>query len=103
MLLSTEQQALVAQLLKKQDQPADCFQLISSNAKTRSFGKFFEDNGLIAIQDETVAFNPAFFVQAHKNGITDEAGVLTDQGEAMSQETIEETYKFLRAMILYAS
>lgn len=103
MILSTEQQALVAQLLKKQDQPADCFQLISSNAKTRAFGKFFETNKLITVGDGTVEFNPAFFVQAYRNGITDEAGALTDQGDEMSQQTIEETYRFLRAMILFAS
>jgi hypothetical protein len=99
MILSYEQQALLAQLIIKQDQPEECFSLVSSNAKTNAFGRFFEKNGLIVIRDNQVELTPAFFVQAHKNGVTDEAGELTDDGTEMSKQTIEETYRFFRAML----
>lgn len=103
MILSTEQQALIAQLVKKQSQPAECFQLISSNAKTRAFGEFFVDSGLIKMGADEIEFTPAFAVQAYRNGITDDTGELTEDGKKLSQQKIEETYRFLREMLSYVS
>lgn len=103
MILSNEQQTLVAQLVIKQDQPAECFGLISSNAKTRSFGQLFEKHKLVRINEDTVDLLPAFFVEAHRNGVTDENGNLTEDGEAMSKETIEESFRFFRALLLASS
>jgi len=103
MILSKEQQALIAQLIIKRDQPEECFSLVRSNAKTYSFGRFFEKNGLLSIDVDSVTLNPALFVQAYRNGITDEAGELTDEGTKMSQQSIEETYRFLRVMLSGAS
>lgn len=103
MILSKEQQVLVAQLAIKQKQPAECFGLISSNAKTRSFGQLFEKHKLIKLNEDTVDLLPAFFVDAHRNGVTDESGNLTEYGEELSKNTIEETYRFFRAMLLASS
>lgn len=103
MMLSKEQQVLVAQLVEKQQQPAECFGLISSNAKTRSFGQLFEKHKLVKLNKDTVDLLPAFFVDAHRNGVTDESGHLTEYGEELSKGTIEETYRFFRAMLLASS
>lgn len=94
---------LVAQLVIKQQQPAECFGLISSNAKTRSFGQMFEKHKLVKLNDDTVDLLPTFFVEAHRNGVTDESGNLTEYGEELSKSTIEETYRFFRAMLLASS
>jgi len=103
MFLSNEQQTLVAQLVLKQDQPAECFGLIHLNAKTRAFGDQFVKHGLITIAETSVELLPKFFTEAHRNGITDESGNLTEDGEGMSKETIEETFRFFRAMLLASS
>jgi hypothetical protein len=103
MMLSNEQQVLVAQLVKKQQQPAECFGLISSNAKTRSFGQLFEKHNLVKLRDDTVDLLPAFFVEAYRNGVTDDSGNLTDYGEELSNSVVEETYRFFRAMLLASS
>jgi hypothetical protein len=103
MILSTEQQTLVAQLVIKQDQPEECFGLIGSNAKTRSFGQLFEKHKLVKINKDTVDLLPAFYVAAHRNGVTDEHGNLTEDGEALSKNNIEETYRLFRAMLSVVS
>jgi hypothetical protein len=103
MKLSSEQRTLVAQLVKIQEQPDECFTLIHTNAKTRAFGRLFSENGLIALGDDSVELLPAFFVEAHRNGVTDESGDLTEEGEADSVTKIEETYKFFKVMLAAVS
>lgn len=103
MILSHAQQVLAAQLVKVQDQPALCFDIISTNSKTHAIGKLFQSKKLISIGDESVELLPEFFVQAHLNGITDESGILTDDSEELAQEQIEETYRLFRAMLSVVS
>ena len=98
-MLSPEQQVLVAQLIKKQGQPDECYLLIKQNAKTRAFGQLFEQQRFVVVKNDTVELTPALFVQAHMNGITDDAGLLTEEGESMAQQIIEETFKFFRTLI----
>ena len=99
MRLSHAQQVLVAQLVKVQQQPALCFDIVSTNTKTQAIGKLFQDKKLIQIGDDSVELLPEFFVQAHFNGITDESGMLTDDSEELAQEQIEENYRLFRAML----
>lgn len=103
MILSHEQLVLVAQLVTQQEQPVECFMLISTNAKTNSFGRVFEENGLILIGEEEVELLPEFFEQAERNGVIDESGQLTEEGEELSQQVIEESFRFIKSMLAYVS
>lgn len=103
MILSHEQLVLVAQLVTKQTQPVECFVLVSTNAKTITFGQVFEKNNMLKITDDEVTLLPEFFDVAERNGIVEETGTLTEVGEKLSQETIQEKFQLFKVMLTYVS
>ena len=103
MILSEDQSTLVAQLVAKQDEPLECFKLIHTNAKTIAFGQLFSRRGLITLSDESVELNSEFFETAKANGLIDDTDQLTERGQELSQQTIEESFKLFRVMLSVVS
>ncbi len=95
MILSHEQQVLVAKLNQVRELPNELFRVCFTNRKTSAHARILATAGILEIDEvnEAVQVLDPFDQLTRDNGITDEFGELTELGSSLVVETIEESFQ----------
>lgn len=103
MILSTAQRILVSQLIQSSGNDDLCYRLATANEKTVAMSKVFDQLGLIDFDstNETVTCDDAGLAEIGlMNGLVDENGELSEEGQALASQRIREgaLFKTLRSV-----
>jgi hypothetical protein len=104
MILSRAQQVIAAKLFQGTDQQSVLSSVIHQNEKTVSIGRFFERNRVVKINDDQgeIDINVEKLTKiCQQNGIIDENNQLTEYGQELIDDTVNESV--LLRVLRYAS
>lgn len=106
MILSQGQQTLVAQLQQVKELPTKCYQVGFANSKTAEMVEYFAKHGMLTVDEQAqeIVINDAVFSKiATDNGILDEFDQLTEYGQTLSQQQIEEKFTLFPKLLKFVS